>query len=163
VHALRTLVEDVLEVARLDGAAEQADLQEVVLAEFVSRRVPVLAPGATVTVAEDAVVQTDPRRLERILGNLLANAARHGGGPIDVLVDGSFLRVRDHGPGFPPDLLREGPSRFRTGSTDRAGAGHGLGLTIATGQARVLGARLTFRNAPLSDGGGAVAQLLLPR
>ncbi|CAG7615104.1 sensor histidine kinase [Actinacidiphila bryophytorum] len=163
VHALRTLVEDVLEVARLDGAAEQADLQEVALAEFVGRRVPVLAPEATVTVAEDAVVQTDPRRLERILGNLLANAARHGGAPIDVLVDGPYLRVRDHGPGFPADLLREGPSRFRTGSTDRAGAGHGLGLTIATGQARVLGASLTFRNAPPSDGGGAVAQLLLPR
>jgi signal transduction histidine kinase len=123
----------------------------------------VLAPEATVTVAEDAVVQTDPRRLERILGNLLANAARHGGAPVDVLVDGPYLRVRDHGPGFPADLLREGPSRFRTGSTDRAGAGHGLGLTIATGQARVLGARLTFRNAPPSDGGGAVAQLLLPR
>ncbi|WUH91663.1 HAMP domain-containing histidine kinase [Streptomyces sp. NBC_00433] len=163
VHALRTLVEDVLEVARLDGAAEQADLQEVALAEFVRRRVPVLAPDATVTVAEDTVVQTDPRRLERILGNLLANAARHGAAPIDVLVDGPFLRVRDHGPGFSPDLLREGPSRFRTGSTDRSGAGHGLGLTIATGQARVLGARLTFRNAPPADGGGAVAQLLLPR
>jgi signal transduction histidine kinase len=163
VHALRTLVEDVLEVARLDGAAEQADLQEVALGEFVRRRVPVLAPEATVTVAEDAVVQTDPRRLERILGNLLANAARHGGPPIEVLVDGPFLRIRDHGPGFPPDLLREGPSRFRTGSTDRSGGGHGLGLTIATGQARVLHARLTFRNAPPSDGGGAVAQLLLPR
>ncbi|SHN16539.1 sensor histidine kinase [Actinacidiphila paucisporea] len=163
VHALRTLVEDVLEVARLDGAAEHADLQEVALGEFVRRRVPVLAPDAAVTVAEDAVVQTDPRRLERILGNLLANAARHGAAPIDVLVDGPFVRVRDHGPGFPPDLLREGPSRFRTGSTDRSGAGHGLGLTIATGQARVLGARLTFRNAPAADGGGAVAQLLLPR
>ena len=36
------------------------------------------------------------------------------------------LRVRDHGPGFPEALLREGPSRFRTGSTDRAGQGHGL-------------------------------------
>ncbi len=162
VHALRTLVEDVLEVARLDGAAERADLQEVALGEFVRRRVPVLAPGVGVTVVADAVVQTDPRRLERVLGNLLANAARHGSAPVDVLVDGPFVRVRDHGPGFPPDLLRDGPSRFRTGSTDRSG-GHGLGLTIATGQARVLGARLTFRNAPASAGGGAVAQLLLPR
>lgn len=162
VRALRTLVEDVLEVARLDGAAERADLQEVALGEFVRRRVPALAPDAQVTVAQEAVVQTDPRRLERVLGNLLANAARHGAGAIDVLVDGPYVRVRDHGPGFPPDLLREGPSRFRTGSTDRSG-GHGLGLTIATGQARVLGARLTFRNAPPADGGGAVAQLLLPR
>jgi signal transduction histidine kinase len=163
VRALRTLVEDVLEVARLDGAAEQADLQEVGLGDFVRRRVQTLAPDAKVVVDEDAVVQTDPRRLERILGNLLANAARHGGPVIEVVVDGPFVRVRDHGPGFPPDLLREGPSRFRTGIPSRAGSGHGLGLTIATGQARVLGARLTFRNAPDSDGGGAVAQLLLPR
>jgi signal transduction histidine kinase len=163
VRALRTLVEDVLEVARLDGAAEHADLQEVALGEFVRRRVQALAPDAKVTVDEDAVVQTDPRRLERILGNLLANAARHGQPLIEVVVDGPFVRVRDHGPGFPPDLLREGPSRFRTGSSDRSGSGHGLGLTIATGQARVLGARLTFRNALQGDGGGAVAQLMLPR
>jgi signal transduction histidine kinase len=163
VHALRTLVEDVLEVARLDGAAEEADLHEVALGEFVGRRVRALAPDAKVTVEEDAVVQTDPRRLERILGNLLANAARHGKPPLDVVVDGPFVRVRDHGPGYPGDLLREGPSRFRTGSSDRSGSGHGLGLTIATGQARVLGARLTFRNVPESDGGGALAQLLLPR
>ena len=163
VHALRTLVEDVLEVARLDGAAEQADLAEVALGEFVRRRVPALAPGAKVQVDEETVVQTDPRRLERILGNLLANAARHGRPDIEVVVDGPFVRVRDHGPGFPEDLLREGPSRFRTGSSDRSGGGHGLGLTIATGQARVLGARLTFRNAPATEGGGAIAQLLLPR
>jgi signal transduction histidine kinase len=162
-HALRTLVEEVLEVARLDGAAEQPELQEIALGEFVRRRVPVIAPDAEVTVAEEAVIQTDPRRLERILGNLLTNALLHGGPRIEVLVDGPYLRVRDHGPGFPGDLLREGPSRFRTGSTDRSGGGHGLGLTIAAGQARVLGARLTFRNAPAEEGGGAVAQLLLPR
>lgn len=163
VHALRTLVEDVLEVARLDGAAEQADLIDVALGEFVRRRVAALAPDAKVRIDEEAVIQTDPRRLERILGNLLGNAARHGASPIEVIVDGPFVRVRDHGPGFPPDLLREGPSRFRTGSSDRSGGGHGLGLTIATGQARVLGARLTFRNTSAEDGGGAVAQLLLPR
>ncbi|WP_328915329.1 MULTISPECIES: HAMP domain-containing sensor histidine kinase [unclassified Streptomyces] len=163
VHALRTLVEDVLEVARLDGAAEHADLQDVALGEFVRRRVPAFAPDAKVLVTEDAVVQTDPRRLERILGNLLANANRHGEPQIEVVVDGPYVRVRDHGPGFAPALLREGPSRFRTGSSDRSGSGHGLGLTIAAGQARVLGARLTFRNAPEEDGGGAVAQLLLPR
>jgi signal transduction histidine kinase len=162
-QALRTLVEDVLEVARLDGAAEQADLQDVALGEFVRRRVAAADPGARVKLVTDAVVPTDPRRLERVLGNLLANAARHGRPPIEVTVDGPYIRIRDHGPGFPEDLLRDGPSRFRTGSSDRAGSGHGLGLTIATGQTRVLGARLTFRNVPADQGGGAVAQLLLPR
>lgn len=108
-------------------------------------------------------MRTDPRRLERVLANLLANAVRHGKPPVEVSVFGPYIRVRDHGPGFPDDLLREGPSRFRTGSADRAGSGHGLGLTIAAGQARVLGARLTFSNAPPHDGGGAIAQLILPR
>lgn len=162
-QALRTLVEDVLEVARLDGAAEQADPQDVALGEFVRRRVATAAPEAKVDVRSEAVVRTDPRRLERVLGNLLANAARHGRPPIEVTVDGPYIRVRDHGPGFPAELLRDGPSRFRTGSSDRSGAGHGLGLTIATGQTRVLGARLTFRNLPEEQGGGAAAQLLLPR
>ncbi|GAB7031852.1 two-component system sensor histidine kinase CseC [Streptomyces sp. NPDC021749] len=163
-QALRTLVEDVLEVARLDGYAERAELQDVALGEFVTRRVRALDPDIVIDVVRGAEVTTDPRRLERILGNLIANAARHGKPPIEVTVEGRVLRVRDHGPGFPEALLREGPSRFRTGSSDRAGRGHGLGLTIAAGQARVLGARLTFRNADeLTDGStGAISVLWLP-
>lgn len=164
-QALRTLVEDVLEVARLDSASERAELQEIALGEFVSRRVTIMAPDATVRVIHESWVNTDPRRLERIIGNLLGNAAKHGGTPVEVTVEGRVVRVRDHGPGFPEDLLREGPSRFRTGSSDRSGVGHGLGLTIASGQARVLGARLTFRNAApegAKETGGAIAVLWLP-
>ncbi|MFJ2650224.1 two-component system sensor histidine kinase CseC [Streptomyces sp. NPDC087420] len=167
-QALRTLVEDVLEVARLDSASERAELQEIELGEFVKRRVTALDRTITVHVTNDSWVNTDPRRLERILGNLLANAAKHGGTPVEVTVEGRVVRVRDHGPGFPDALLREGPSRFRTGASDRAGHGHGLGLTIAAGQARVLGARLTFRNAaqdptPTPETApGAIAVLWLP-
>ncbi|WP_330331130.1 HAMP domain-containing histidine kinase [Streptomyces sp. NBC_00536] len=168
-QAMRVLVEDVLEVARLDSASERAELQDVALGEFVGRRVAALMPEATVRIVADEIVSTDPRRLERILGNLLANAARYGRAPVQVDVEGRVVRVRDHGPGFPEALLREGPSRFRTGSTDRAGVGHGLGLTIAAGQARVLGARLTFRNVAAPGGvdregeaAGAVAVLWLP-
>ncbi|POX38486.1 two-component sensor histidine kinase [Streptomyces sp. Ru73] len=163
-QAMRTLVEDVLEVARLDGYAERAELQDVDLGEFVRRRVRALGPDIRIEVLRDAEVSTDPRRLERILGNLIANASRHGKPPVEVTVEGRVIRVRDHGPGFPEALLREGPSRFRTGSSDRSGRGHGLGLTIAAGQARVLGARLTFRNAEAAVDGttGAVAVLWLP-
>ncbi|THA57702.1 HAMP domain-containing histidine kinase [Streptomyces sp. A0958] len=165
-QAMRTLVEDVLEVARLDSASERAELQEIALGEFVSRRVALLDPQVRVQVVHESWVSTDPRRLERILGNLLGNAAKHGSTPVEVTVEGRVVRVRDHGPGFPAALLREGPSRFRTGSADRAGRGHGLGLTIAAGQARVLGARLTFRNAApegaAQGSGGAVAVLWLP-
>jgi signal transduction histidine kinase len=113
-----------------------------------------------VRVTADAVVETEPRRVERILANLAANALRHGAPPVEVEVDGPVVRVRDHGPGFPPDLLAvlntSGPQRFRTGSST---GGTGLGLTIATGQARLLGARLTFLNRP---GWGAETELRLP-
>ncbi|MGC5033999.1 MULTISPECIES: two-component system sensor histidine kinase CseC [unclassified Streptomyces] len=166
--AMRTLVEDVLEVARLDGASERAELQDLMLGEFVARRVAAKDPDVEVRIVHESEVTTDPRRLERVLFNLLANAARHGKPPVEVTVEGRVIRVRDHGPGFPEDLLAEGPSRFRTGSRDRAGHGHGLGLTIAAGQARVLGARLTFRNVrtPGAPEGvpaeGAVAVLWLP-
>ncbi|MGW2933682.1 two-component system sensor histidine kinase CseC [Streptomyces sp. NPDC001156] len=166
--AMRTLVEDVLEVARLDGASERAELQDIMLGEFVSRRVAARDPDTKVRVIHESEVTTDPRRLERVLFNLLANAARHGKPPIEVSVEGRVIRVRDHGPGFPEELLSDGPQRFRTGRSDRSGVGHGLGLTIAAGQARVLGARLTFRN--IRPGGapgevpaeGAVAVLWLP-
>jgi signal transduction histidine kinase len=166
--AMRTLVEDVLEVARLDGASERAELQDIMLGEFVTRRVAAKDPETVVRVVHESEVTTDPRRLERVLFNLLANAARHGKPPVEVSVEGRVIRVRDHGPGFPEELLAEGPSRFRTGSADRAGQGHGLGLTIAAGQARVLGARLTFRNVRAADAPehvlaeGAVAVLWLP-
>ncbi|MER7761289.1 two-component system sensor histidine kinase CseC [Streptomyces sp. NPDC097619] len=168
-QAMRGLVEDVLEVARLDSASERAELQDVALGDFVARRVRALMPDASVRIVADEIVSTDPRRLERILANLLANATRYGKPPVEVDVEGRVVRVRDHGPGFPEALLREGPSRFRTGSSDRAGVGHGLGLTIAAGQARVLGARLTFRNVAAPGGvdrqgesAGAVAVLWLP-
>ncbi|MEY9993289.1 signal transduction histidine kinase [Streptomyces sp. V4I8] len=166
--AMRTLVEDVLEVARLDSASERAELQDILLGEFVSRRVAAKDPAIEVRIVHESEVTTDPRRLERVLFNLLANAARHGRPPIEVTVEGRVIRVRDHGPGFPEDLLADGPSRFRTGSSDRSGRGHGLGLTIAAGQARVLGARLTFRNVRPAgapdhvQAEGAVAVLWLP-
>ncbi|MFI9171124.1 two-component system sensor histidine kinase CseC [Streptomyces lincolnensis] len=167
-RAMRNLVEDVLEVARLDGASERAELQDLLLGEFVARRVAAKDPEIEIRVVHESEVTTDPRRLERVLFNLLANAARHGRPPIQVTVEGRVIRVRDHGPGFPEHLLAEGPSRFRTGSADRAGHGHGLGLTIAAGQARVLGARLTFRNVRPAGAPdhvpaeGAVAVLWLP-
>ncbi|MFD0383824.1 sensor histidine kinase [Streptomyces stramineus] len=101
---------------------------------------------------------TDARRVERILVNILANAAKHGKPPIEVTVDGTRIVVRDHGGGYPPELMDQGPRRFRTAAPER-GTGHGLGLTIAVGQAVVLGARLEFGTA---EGGGAEAVLDLP-
>ncbi|MFG2233728.1 sensor histidine kinase [Streptomyces sp. NPDC048723] len=174
VRDLRGLVEDLLEISRLDAGAEAPVRARVPLAAVVAEAVARTGLDTEVSVAEapDAphapavetaetaeIVETDPRRLERIVGNLVINAHRHGRTPVRVTVEGRTVVVRDHGPGFPADLLLDGPRRFRTGATER-GAGHGLGLTIALGQARVLGAELRLDNAP---DGGAVATLRLPR
>lgn len=161
VQVLRSLVEDLLEVSRLDANAETPDLSAVPLERAVRRTVAQtgLTVGVAVTPsAAGARVRTDLRRLDRILANLLVNADRHGGGAVRLTVDGLRITVRDHGPGFPAELLRDGPQRFRTGAWER-GRGHGLGLTIAQGHARVIGARLRFANHP---DGGALATLELP-
>ncbi|WP_371669146.1 ATP-binding protein [Streptomyces sp. NBC_00289] len=113
--------------------------------------------GTEVRVVRDVLVETDRRRLERVLGNLVANAHRHGREPVVLTVDGPVVTVRDHGDGYPDYLVEHGPQRFRT---EGGAKGHGLGLTIALGQAEVLGALLEFANAP---GGGACATLTLPQ
>ncbi|MFJ9456459.1 sensor histidine kinase [Kitasatospora sp. NPDC101447] len=166
VRDLRGLVEDLLEISRLDAGAEQPVRARVPLGAVVAEAVARTGLDAEVTVEAGSsddreragFVETDPRRLERIVGNLVVNAHRHGAAPITVAVTGRTVVVRDHGPGFPADLLLHGPRRFHTGSRER-GSGHGLGLTIAFGQAGLLGAGLRLDNAP---DGGAVATLSLP-
>ncbi|GGR75159.1 two-component sensor histidine kinase [Streptomyces aureoverticillatus] len=165
VVALRALTEDLLEVARLDADVERPDLDVHPLGTLVQGMVQragcadqFTGRGVRFWHADERLVRTDARRLERILTNLVGNARKHGGGPVDLRVDGSVVTVRDRGPGFPPHLLCEGPQRFQTGARER-GQGTGLGLTIALGQAAVIGARVELSNA--ADG-GAVAVVRLP-
>ncbi|MCS0634277.1 HAMP domain-containing histidine kinase [Streptomyces sp. LP05-1] len=156
VRTMRALTEDLLEISRLDARSEQADLDVHELGPLTERAVRATGTGAEVRIVRDVRVETDRRRLERVLGNLVANAHKHGRVPVVVTVDGPVVTVRDHGPGFPAYLLEHGPQRFRTES---GGKGHGLGLTIAVGQSAMIGARLEFADAP---GGGALARLTLP-
>ncbi|MFD4879163.1 ATP-binding protein [Streptomyces sp. NPDC058420] len=156
VAALRTLTEDLLEISRLDTRREKVELDTERLGAVAERVVRGAGGGGEVVVVRDEWVETDRRRLERVLGNLVANAHRHGRGAVVVTVDGAVVSVRDHGDGYPEYLVEHGPQRFRT---EGGATGHGLGLTIALGQAEVLGARLQFSNA---GDGGAVATLTLP-
>lgn len=165
--ALARLVEELLEVARLDAGEETAEVEPVDLADVLRRAVErgVAAgelPADTVglDVERGTVVRTDPRRLQRAVSNLVRNALAHGAPPVVVRQRGAVVEVRDHGPGFSSEVLADGPRRFRR-STSAAGAGdsHGLGLVIAAGQVGVLGGELELANAPE---GGAVARLVLP-
>jgi signal transduction histidine kinase len=92
------------------------------------------APGCTVWL--------EPRRLERILGNLIRNGLTHGGGTVVVRSSPGRLEIEDHGPGFPAFILETGPERFVS-----KGGGIGLGLTIACGQATAMGIDVTLSNA----------------
>ncbi|MFF5298290.1 ATP-binding protein [Streptomyces sp. NPDC013161] len=158
VAALRTLTEDLLEISRLDTRREKLELDTEQLGAVAARVVRASGTDTEVVVVRDEWVETDRRRLERVLGNLVANAHRHGRGPVVVTVDGAVVAVRDHGDGYPEYLVEHGPQRFRT---EGGATGHGLGLTIALGQAEVLGARLEFSNVDAGDGGGALATLTL--
>jgi signal transduction histidine kinase len=167
VRRLRILVLELLELSRLDAAAdafrpEPLDVEEAVAAS--RRGLGDAAPGAlTVQVPPGCRVLAEPPRLDRILGNLLANAATHGGGVVDVQAvrDGAdvVIEVCDDGPGVPDDELPRVFDRFAKSDRARASGGSGLGLAIARAQARAQGGDITVRNG---DGGGACFAVRLP-
>lgn len=144
---LRELVESLLTLARSRADAARVASTPTDLAELTRSVLDeVLGPGeGRLDVAGDTTLISDPVLLRQLVVNLVANAARHGAPPIDVVVDGTSVTVSDHGPGFPEALLAEGPQRFQT--FGRTG-GSGLGLTIAALQADLLGARLDLSNTP---------------
>jgi two-component system sensor histidine kinase MtrB len=108
-------------------------------------------------------VHADPRRLERVLANLLANAVTHGRSGVTASVrrtgGGVTVTVADRGPGIPPEHLPHLFERFYKADPSRTGAGSGLGLAIAYENARLLGGRLWVDSNP---GAGTRFHLDLP-
>jgi two-component system sensor histidine kinase MtrB len=169
VGRLRLLVEELMELSRFDAAAERLVVQRVDLASLVPAIVASRLPGAQVQLgAGPLVVETDPRRLDRILGNLLDNAAEHApGSAVDVSVgptgdDDNALAVdiADRGPGVPAAALPHLFERFFKADPARTAGSSGLGLAIAAEHAALLGGTLRARPRP---GGGLVFELRLPR
>lgn len=160
VERLRALVEDLLEISRLDAGTQAA----LVVADAADAARAAVAASVLSDVglrADDSrPVLVEQRRLDRIVANLVGNALRHGRRPVVLTVSGALVRVDDAGPGFPDWLLDGGPQRFRS---DGVTPGHGLGLAIAEAQAAVIGARLVFSNRPGdgADPGGGRVELVL--
>jgi signal transduction histidine kinase len=103
--------------------------------------------------------------LKRGIGNLVENAVKYGQ-RAHVIVDDNDarleLRIKDEGPGIPPDELDKVFEPFYRveASRNRDTGGTGLGLPIARGVAELHGGRLVLANRP---GGGLEATLTLPR
>lgn len=114
---------------------------------------------------------TDEGRVLRIVGNLLSNAAKYTPPPGRIVLEavdsegrgpagegGVALRVRDTGPGIPPEEREAIFGEFHR-LHDGGTAGHGLGLATSRRIARLLGGDVTVDDAP---GGGAMFTLWLP-
>jgi two-component system sensor histidine kinase MtrB len=169
------LLADLLEISRIDAGAAALDLEEADLRDVVSQVCDGLAPLArdagvdlVVSVPTGPVtVVIDPRRVARILRNLVSNAIEHGESrPVEVRVAASpstvAVTVRDHGVGLQPDQPDLVFNRFWRGDPARARTtgGSGLGLAISLEDARIHGGEL---QAWGHLGMGSCFRLTLPR
>ena len=160
---LSALVGDLIELARGDQPIEAADdvrLDGIV--EDAVDRARRNAPGIVFdTRLEPVVVDGVPERLSRAVNNLLDNAARHtyAGTTVEIRVDATGVRVRDHGAGVDPEDLPHVFDRFYRGVNARGRQGSGLGLAIVRQGAEQHGGSVMASNAP---DGGAVFEILLP-
>ncbi|MFK0291388.1 MtrAB system histidine kinase MtrB [Streptomyces sp. NPDC090442] len=174
-----SLLAELLEISRFDAGAAALEAEPVDLRDVVHRVIEGAEPlaertGTRIVVrgAEHPVMaEADPRRVERILRNLVVNAVEHGEGR-DVVVrlasaggrsDGAVaVAVRDYGVGLKPGEATRVFNRFWRADPARARTtgGTGLGLSIAIEDARLHGGWLQAWGEP---GGGSQFRLTLPR
>ncbi|WP_052433282.1 MtrAB system histidine kinase MtrB [Streptacidiphilus carbonis] len=170
-----SLLADLLEISRFDAGAAILDAEPADLRDVVGRVIEAAEPlartkGSNVVVRgadEPVVAEVDPRRIERVLRNLVVNALEHGeGNDIEVVLaagDGAVaVAVRDHGIGLKPGEASRVFNRFWRADPARARTtgGTGLGLSIALEDAALHGGWLHAWGEP---GGGSQFRLTLPR
>lgn len=167
---LASLAEDLLLLATHEGRpATRVDLSDLAAAAVEARRGPADRAGIRLelTASPACVTQGDPASLRRALDNLLGNALGHSppGSTVEVGVDAHsdtvVLRVRDRGPGFPPDFLPHAFDRFRRADTARSSrTSAGLGLAIVAAIADNHGGMAAAANN--EPGPGACVSITLP-
>jgi two-component system sensor histidine kinase MtrB len=168
------LLSDLLEISRYDAGAALLEPEPVDLSGLVTRVVSLETPlavsrGSVLTADvpdQPVIVDADPRRIDRVLRNLVDNAIEYAdGGPVEICLRGGdggvAITVRDHGVGLRPGeaslvfgrFWRADPARARTTG------GTGLGLSIALEDARLHNGWLQAWGEP---GKGSVFRLTLP-
>ena len=168
IRRLRTLVEQLLDLSRLDAEAVVIKPQRVRVRERLQEIVNAASPLEAVPIGIDAdpelEVEVDGHALDRIVTNLIANACRYGAPPVMVSAAqvGELLRVtvQDHGPGVPAEFVPLLFDRFaRSAASASSVPGTGLGLAIARSYARAHSGEVSYRPAASS---GSVFELTLP-
>jgi two-component system, OmpR family, sensor histidine kinase KdpD len=166
---LTHLVDNLLDMSRLQAGALSLFPRPVGLDEIVSRALDNLDPaarGITVDIPESLPeIDVDPAILERVIVNLTENALRYsppGQPPLlsaSALGDRVELRVVDRGPGIPEkDRDRMFVPFQRLGDTDNT-TGVGLGLALSRGLTEAMGGTLTAEETP---GGGLTMTVSVP-
>ena len=166
---LTHLVDNLLDMSRLQAGALAIFPRPAGLEEIVARALDDLGPASRQVVVEipDSLpeVRVDPAILERVIVNLTTNAIRYspaGQPPLltaSALGDRVELRVADRGPGIPePDRDQVFVPFQRLGDTDNT-TGVGLGLALSRGLTEAMGGTLEPEETP---GGGLTMTLSLP-
>ncbi len=170
---LSSLIENVLDFSALERGRQRVALREGDLAEVVAHaldtfRYRVEREGVEVTLEVDGAplpkVLLDEQAVVLAVINLLDNAVKYGGRtPITVTLervrDFVQVRVRDRGPGIPPDAERQVFERFYRSRRDAHVRGSGIGLALVKHIALAHGGHAWAKNAPE---GGAVVAVALP-
>ena len=166
---LAGLVDRLLLLARSDSGALARSESTVDLGQLVREAIERLpqpegiAPVIQLSQVQPATVHGDAQLLAQLVTNLLDNAVRYGGVPVQVTLSRTAERARievtDAGPGIAPQLEAVLFERFTRGDAARSGTGHGLGLSISRTLAELHGGTLTHARR---EGPGATFVLELP-
>jgi signal transduction histidine kinase len=158
LRRFQRMVDDLLEISRMDAGSAELLLDEVEVNELVHQLAASSAANVPVTVDPTVAnlrIPVDKRRIERIVANLIANAEHYAGGATGLSAepgDGSVLLVvSDRGPGVAPDerdrifeRFYRGEAAGKRGATD----GSGLGLSLVAEHMRLHGGNVWVEEGP---------------
>lgn len=167
-HKLHQLLADLLDLDRTDRGILEPQRSVMDVADLVLRVTEEAElQGHPVSVeAEPVLAEVDGPKVERIVENLVTNAAKYTpeGTPVRVQVrkqeDGVLIAVEDEGPGIPESLKESVFQPFERGpDAPRRAAGTGIGLSLVARFAELHGGRAWVEDRP---GGGSIFKVFLP-